>query len=87
MAADEAASRPCRCSNSTRRPLPVHSVQSPDRLPGLSSCPTPPDKHARFSACSLGELRAALCAMEADGEDAPVLLVRAPSGDVVHFTF
>jgi len=25
--------------------------------------------------------------MEADGEDAPVLLVPAPSGDVVHFTF
>jgi hypothetical protein len=40
-----------------------------------------------FSICSFGELYSALAAMEADGEDAPVLLHESPDGITVHFTF
>lgn len=37
--------------------------------------------------CSFGELHAALRAMEADGEDAPVMLHESPAGITIHFTF
>jgi hypothetical protein len=37
--------------------------------------------------CSYGELYVALAAMEADGEDAPVMLHESPAGITVHFTF
>jgi hypothetical protein len=42
---------------------------------------------ASFCTRSFGELYSALAAMEADGEDAPVLLHESPDGITVHFTF